>query len=274
MTPPIGATNVAPRISVVIPCFNAQPYLAEAIESALTQSRPPYEVIVQDGASTDGTLDVLRGMGSSVKWFSQPDSGQSEALNRAIQRSSGDVVGWLNADDAYLDGALECVAQAFVADPLVDMVFGDFQIVGGAGNVLRRYRSNPYSWHRIFARGNYIFSGATFFRRRILDRVGPFDTTLQCCMDLDYFLRLPEGLRSAHVALPVAVFRMHRMNKSTKLGWKFVAEALRVRLRHARHSRALQVLAYVIAVRHFGYQYTSRFRYSRAWSRIRGERAL
>src|SRR5713101_2181320 len=115
-----------PKISVVIPCFNARSTVEETLRSVLSQDAKAYEVIVQDGGSNDGTLEILHRYGGDISYVSEPDAGQSDALNRAIQRANGDIIGWLNADDIYTPGAFRLVADAFIQYPSADLVYGDF----------------------------------------------------------------------------------------------------------------------------------------------------
>jgi glycosyltransferase involved in cell wall biosynthesis len=103
-----------PLVSVLTPCFNSQAYLAECIESVLAQNYPHVEMIIQDGGSTDGTLEILRKYEGRVDWISEKDGGQSDGLNRALQRCRGDIIGVLNSDDAYLPHAASWAVEQFI----------------------------------------------------------------------------------------------------------------------------------------------------------------
>jgi len=262
-----GRRTEALRISVIVPSFNSGEYLRHALASALDQVPGPYEVVVQDGGSTDNTLDILRSFRERVAWVSAPDDGQSDALNKAVARTTGDVVLWLNADDMLLPGSLAAASAAFESDPDLGFAYGDFDIIGSTGEILRRYKSNQYSWTRTFAHGCYIFSGSLFVRKQALLAIGGFDATLRACMDLDLMLRLDAAGRSKHLGRTVGQLRMHGTNKSSTMRSHFFREALRIRSRYARHSprlwpmalRSTAVLAAGLA--------TSRFRYSSRWPR-------
>ena len=269
-----GASGTKPRVSVIIPSYNSGRYLRQAITSALDQVPCPDEVLVQDGGSTDRTLEILNSFGKSVAWTSAPDLGQSDALNKALSRATGDVILWLNADDVIVPGAIAAASAAFAADAGLAFAYGDFEIIDGADALVRSYRSSPYSWQRVYARGCYIFSGSLFVRRRSLIDIGAFDPTLRACMDFDLLLRLDGTGRSRHLGRTIGQFRMHRANKSSNMGVLFVREGFRVRRRYARGSPRLWLLA-LRAVIWFGLmEATARLRYSSRWFRHGGSKTL
>jgi glycosyltransferase involved in cell wall biosynthesis len=261
------------RISVVIPSFNSGRYLAAAIESALSQNPPPFEVIVQDGGSTDETLQVLRTFGNRVDWRTEPDSGQSDALNRAIRRSTGEAVVWLNADDLLLPGAFEAASAAFERRPDAQFVYGDFDMIGADGRRLRRYQSSDYAPRRVFVHGCYIFSGAIFYRRSLMDRIGPFDERLHACMDFDYLLRLGH-VPFVHINLPVASFRMSGAGKSSTIRSRFLKETHLIRWRTAGDSIYLRFLTLALDVWSIVALWTQPIRLTGAWSAVRQGKRL
>jgi glycosyltransferase involved in cell wall biosynthesis len=256
-----------PRISVLVPSYNSGAFLREALASVLDQDPRPYEVLVQDGGSADDTLDILRSFGERVAWVSAPDEGQSDALNRALARSTGDVVLWLNADDVLVPGAIAAAAAAFGSDRNLMFAYGDFDIIDSTGALVRTYRSSNYSWNRVFARGCYIFSGSLFIRRQALAEIGGFEASLSACMDLDLLLRLGATGRSMHVGRTIGQYRMHDETKSSTMGVIFLREALRVRLRHAGGSPRLWLIALGAAIWGALMRATYGLRYSRLWPR-------
>ena len=263
----------AARISVVVPSFNSGDYLRAALESALGQDPPPFEVIVQDGGSTDRSLDILRSLGDTVIWRSEPDRGQTDALNRAIARATGDILVWLNADDLLAPGAFAAVTRAFADHPEIEFAYGDFDMVRSDGSTFRRYRSSPYDPERVFIHGCYIFSGAIFYRRTLMERVGPFDEALHACMDFDYLLRLGP-VASAHVGSTVAKFRMSGAGKSTSMRSRFLREAHDVRWRRAGRSLRLRLLTLFLDLETAVSLWTQPLRLTRAWSTVRRGKRL
>src|SRR5687767_6820676 len=113
-----------PRLGIVTPSYNTARYLAPAVRSVLSQQGAEFDYLVMDGGSTDGTVDVLRSFGPALRWTSERDAGQSDAINKGFARVGGEVLGWLNADDLYEPGAFRAVAERFAADPSLAMVYG------------------------------------------------------------------------------------------------------------------------------------------------------
>jgi GT2 family glycosyltransferase len=266
--------GLPPTISVIIPAYNAGPYLRQALSSALEQVPPPYEVVVQDGGSSDQTLDILRSFGDRVAWESGHDGGQADALNKALARARGDVVIWLNADDLILPGALAAAVEAFSANPVLAFAYGDFDIIDGDGGLLRHYRSSSYSWSRVFARGCYIFSGSVFVRRKALLAVGGYDASLHACMDLDMLLRLDAAGPSRHLGRTIAQFRMHTSNKSSTMLAVFFREDFRVRRRYAGRSLRLWFVTLRVAAATAVMLPLQSLRYSSRWPRHGGSKTL
>src|ERR1700694_3043502 len=122
-----------PRITVVTPSFNQAAYLADAIESVLSQCYPDLEYLVLDGGSTDGSIDILRRYDSRLSWTTQADEGQSDAINKGFRRATGEIVTFLNSDDYYFPGALEAVARAFTDNPDAGVVYGRGRFVSETG---------------------------------------------------------------------------------------------------------------------------------------------
>jgi glycosyltransferase involved in cell wall biosynthesis len=215
-----SATN-EPSISIVTPSLNQAAFIAEALRSVNLQSYENCEHLVIDGMSTDGTIDLLRNvMPNEAKhrmlWTSEPDSGQSEALNKGFRKTTGEIVGWLNADDRYRPNCFQQVVRAFAENPEVDVIYGDYLVIDECGKALRIRREIEFSafillYHRVL----YIPTTATFFRRRIFEEENWLDERLQYAMDLDFFVRLSRrGYRFRHVPNILADFRLHPKSKS------------------------------------------------------------
>lgn len=255
------------RISVLVPSYNSAPFLRQALASALDQVPSPHELLVQDGGSTDETLDILRSFGDRVLWTSGPDGGQSDALNKALTRATGDVVIWLNADDMLCPGALAAATDAFSADSDLAFAYGHFDVIDAAGGLIRRFTSSTYSWERIFRKGCYIFSGSLFIRRQALNDVGRFDASLRACMDLDLMLRLNTAGKSVHLGRTIAQFRIHGAGKSSRMGLTFIREGFRVRHRYLGGSPRLWLHSVRLGLVESLIQFASPLRYSRLWPR-------
>jgi glycosyltransferase involved in cell wall biosynthesis len=232
-----------------MPSYNSGSFLREAIDSALVDTR--VELIIQDSLSKDGTCELLREYAGDprVLVIREEDSGQADALNRALSRASGDWIGWLNADDFYAERSILTVLDTIAAGAAggYSIVYGDYQLVDRTGRTLRTYRVGPWSWQRIFRRGCYMFSGATFIKREELERVSGLDGTLHFCMDFDLFLRLGTSVRALKLEESLGALRIHDGSKTFTKGQKFAGEALRVRRKYSqtRIAAAIGVLAYM-----------------------------
>jgi glycosyltransferase involved in cell wall biosynthesis len=148
------------KISIITPSFNQCRYIGQTMNSVLSQAgRFDLEWIVMDGGSTDGTVDLLKGIDDSrVSWVSEPDEGQSHAINKGLSRATGDVLAWLNSDDVYTPGALSHVADAFRDAPERQWLIGRCGIVDQNNRQIRRWisaykhrRMNRYTFRRSHA---------------------------------------------------------------------------------------------------------------------------
>lgn len=222
-----------PAISVVTPSFNSMPYIEEAIESVLAQGCAPVEHIVIDGGSTDGTLDVLRRY-PHLTWVSEPDEGQSDALNKGFRMAQGELVGWLNADDRYLPGCFEQVAAYHAAHPGADVIYGDYRWVDAAGQVQQVRRELDFDLFLLkYLHVLTIPTTTSFFRRQVFDAGHFLDTSYHYAMDYEFYLRLAlAGCRFEHIPALLADFRWHAGSKSTREASVQRAEHLQAQLTH------------------------------------------
>lgn len=194
--------------SILTPSYNYARFIGDAIESVRRQATTmQVDHIVQDGASDDGTIEVLRRF-DDVIWDSRPDSGQSDALNKALTQATGSVVGWLNADEFYLEDTLDSVSKAF-RDHDPDVVFGDSVFVDPEGKLLRLVPQHAFDEFILRNHGCYIPSCAFFVRRRVLE-TRPWDPLCRYIMDWDLYLNLAsKGARYHYLPRPLGAFRVH-----------------------------------------------------------------
>lgn len=206
----------APKISVVTPTFNGVTTLRETIESVRSQDYTNWEHIVIDGGSTDGTLDLLRQY-PHLKWVSEKDQGHYHAMNKGIERASGEVVGILNADDCYRPGTLAKVAEAFAKNPRWDGLFGDIVYVDGEGREIFRREEAAYDYDVLrFGSVCYIIHPTLFVKRSVYQRIGAYrhEKFLNCC-DVDFILRLGQsGCQIGHIPQLLANYRLHEHGQS------------------------------------------------------------
>jgi glycosyltransferase len=179
------------KISVITAVYNNRDTVAHALDSALVQDHPNVELIVIDGGSTDGTLQVLQGYADRLEVLvSEPDRGIYDALNKGIARASGEVVGFLHSDDLFADeSVLSRISSAF-ADPAVDAAYGDLLYVrkDDPSRVVRSWRADAFTPAKL-ARGWMPPHPTLYVRRSVYDQHGVFDTSYRIAADYDFVLR-------------------------------------------------------------------------------------
>jgi len=204
-----------PLVSILTPSFQQGRFLRDCLDSVARQTYPAIEHVIADGGSTDETLDVLAGAGAGVRWTSEPDRGQADAVNKAFARSTGEIVGWVNSDDGlFAVDTVERVVAAFVRHPEAAVVFGDVALVDEDGLIVRHSRSR---WP---ARGalplmSPISQPAAFVRRSALAAgEAPLRVDLQRLLDYELWLRLQgRGARFVHLPVVLAADRDHPQRK-------------------------------------------------------------
>jgi len=228
------------KISIITPSYNQAGFIERTIESVQSQEGNfQLEHIVVDGGSEDGTRDILRRYGSAIRWISEPDEGQADALNKGLAMATGEVIGWLNSDDLYEPGALSTVAELFAAHRKLQWIYGKVRIIDAQGREIRRWitlyknlRMRRYSYAKLLAE-NWISQMGVFWRRSAARQVGWFRKDLHYCMDYDYWLRLGERWCGRFVDRYLAAFRWYPQSKSGAGFARQFSEELAVARAHA-----------------------------------------
>lgn len=229
--------------SVVTPSLNQGEFIADCLRSVASQNGGTLtaEHIVVDACSTDGTVGILRET-PGIIWSSEPDRGQTDAINKGLGKARGEWLMWLNADDYLLPDALRRVADYVSQHPELDVVYGDCLFVDESGGVIREKKEGGFSFWKLLFYGCYIPSTATFFKRSIIQRGLLLDPAFKVCMDFDYFVRLAlGGARFGHLPELLAAFRWHGSNISTTFAERRRQERLLVQ-RTALASKGLNAL--------------------------------
>ena len=203
-----------PLISIVTPCYNAGSYLEECIESVLSQDYPNVEHIIQDGSSTDRTVRILKKYQQSkynnrIRIFSEKDSGQSDALNRAIQRSRGEIILVLNADDALMPYACSWAVENLKVNPKAAIIYGDMFIMDENSEIDSILTHDDFNFERLLCVELVPPAQAAFIRRDALKNVGWYaDATLDTCPDYEMWVRLTQKYPMKHVYGAVTKYRV------------------------------------------------------------------
>ncbi len=204
-------------VSILTPSYNQGRFIGDCIASVARQTYPASEHIVMDGGSTDHSLDVLRAHPHLI-WQSEKDRGQSHALNKAFARSSGEIIGWLNSDDAYADRrSIEAAVRIFETNPDVGLVFGHSIMVDAANKVLQVVWA-PGNAQRMLGLMTTYTQPSVFMRRNLLSE--PFvREDLQFVMDRDLWVRLNNRTRFAHSGIISGIDRHHGARKVESDGY-------------------------------------------------------
>lgn len=177
------------KISIVMPSFNQAMYIERSLRSIIDQNYKKIQLIIVDGGSTDGTLDIIKKYRDKIDIFiSEPDGGQSDALNKGFKVASGDIYGWLNTDDLYCPGAFSKAVSIFKAKKEISVVYGDWLTIDVEDQVITREYAFDFNLNHFKYEGFHLNSQAMFWRKSAHERFGKFDLGLYNTMDYQMIL--------------------------------------------------------------------------------------
>jgi glycosyltransferase involved in cell wall biosynthesis len=207
-----------PLVSVVIPVYNQERYIAEAVESVLGQTYPQVELVVVDDGSTDRTAGILAGYAPRLVYIRQDNSGAAIALNRGIEAAKGEYVGWLSSDDVYMPTKVERQVEHFAAHPDVRLTYTDFNVIDATGRINRIVRCPYYEDRKLFIRqlilGNFINGSSVIACKEALIETGLFDPEMTYHADANMWLRMLKHYEFGHVGDVLLNYRWHAANAS------------------------------------------------------------
>jgi glycosyltransferase involved in cell wall biosynthesis len=231
-------------VSIVTPSDNQARFIEETIHSVLDQDYPRIEYIIVDGGSTDGSVDIIRRYAErGVKdgqrppenriawWVSEPDRGQTDAINIGFAHATGEILAWLNSDDTYLPGAISEAVAFLQEHPEAGMVYGDANLTDGDGRVLGRFPARQTDYRRLRRGFVHIPQQASFFRATLWQQVGPLDPTFYYAMDYDLWVRLAKLAPLCYRSRLWANFRLHGEGKTLNNDDRCYPEMVRVHWR-------------------------------------------
>ena len=255
------------KFSIVTPSYNQAQYIPKTIESVLSQTGDfEIEYFVMDGGSTDGSVEIIKHYADQVAagtwpkqcanitltWVSQKDKGQSDAINQGLHRASGDFCSYINSDDLYPPNTFAQVVKAFKQHPTAHFIYGDGEVIDKNGNLQWEWLSRPYN-HRVMTSyhflwndfTNYIIQQATFWQRRVADKIGYFDETFHYAMDVEYWIRAGHyGLKLQHIRHKLGQFRLIQGTKSLSSPTIFWEDYLEIYRRYRGERKMAIFFAY------------------------------
>jgi len=234
-----------PKITIITPSYNSCKYIEKTINSVLNQNYPNLEYLIFDGGSTDGTIDIVKKYKNNLKWVSENDKGQSDAINKGLLSASGEILSWINSNDIYLPGAFNFVVQYFIDNPDIGFVFGKAKFISEDDNFLVDYNDggsikdylemneqfNGHFYKLLNENCGWIPQQSAFWRKKIIEDVGLINTELHYAMDYEYWLRIGLVCKINFINEYIGGFRIHD-NSKTNNARKQWAEILKINYKY------------------------------------------
>lgn len=239
----LSRVPTCPRISIITPSYNQAEFIERTILSVLNQNYPNLELIIIDGGSSDGTVQIIKRYAKYTSfWVSEPDRGQADALNKGIAKATGEIIGWQNADDIYFPGALHSVADAFERHPGLALLSGNIASIDSEGSVLKVSKYVRPTFYSLAYEGFVLSSQACFWRRSVHQVEGYFDTSLDMAMDYDFWLRVLRYSQSSNLPQFLGAFRIHKNAKTSRSPEKARLEVSKIRAKYGFDERTFRFL--------------------------------
>lgn len=248
--------TIYPKLSIILPVFNGEQYIEKSIQSIINQKYPNLELIVVDGGSYDNTLNILNDYKDVISIFiSEKDFGLYHALNKGILASTGSYIGWINADDLYLDNALLTVGEALAKNETIDLLYGEGERIDAKGCSFGLNGAIPYNKSILLNKYDYIPSQACFFKKAALAQVGLFDTSFKWAGDWDLWKRfsIQDNIKIVFLNQILGAWRLHREtlsygggSKEYMLKFRETYKSLKKHKTHFLTTSELKLIPYII----------------------------
>lgn len=217
-----------PLVSIITPSYNQARFLEATLQSVLRQRYSNLEYLVVDGASTDGSVDIIKRYADRLAWWvSEPDKGQADAINKGFRRASGEIVAWLNSDDLYLPDAISEAVAVFQTHPEASLIFGDAVSADAEGRLLNHLPAGDLSLPDLL-RFKIITQPAVFMRRAVLEKVNYLDPSYHFFLDHHLWIRMAREAEIVHHGRTWAVSRYHKEAKNVYMADQCGEEAYRI----------------------------------------------
>jgi glycosyltransferase involved in cell wall biosynthesis len=222
-----------PLVSIVTPSYNQASYLEATIRSVLEQDYPSLEYIIIDGGSSDGSVEIIRKYSDRLSyWISEPDMGQTDAINKGFAQAKGEILAWLNSDDIYYPDAISEAVEFLQSHREIGMVYGDADYIDSEGMVIGQFPARQTSYKQLRRGYVHIPQQAAFFRSRLWEMASPLDPSFYFAMDYDLWVRMSEFSQIRYLPRRWAAFRLHQDAKSVAAAKYCWPEMIRVHRRN------------------------------------------
>lgn len=234
-----------PLVSIITPSFNQGRFIQATIKSVLSQDYPHIEYIIMDGGSQDETASIVASYADQLTWISEPDRGQTHAINKGFRLARGAIVSWLNSDDMILPGAVSRAVHAFERQPELGAVYGEGYLIDIRGTIRGRFpHTEPFNLWKLVYLSDYLLQQAVYFRKTALDAVGDLDEELQWSMDWDILIRLGKRFPMHYIPAYMGAIREYSDTKTGSGGLPRWREITRLLRRHGQLRYPPGVLLY------------------------------
>ena len=210
-----------PKISIVMPSYNQVKYIERSILSVLNQNYPNFELIIIDGGSNDGTVDIIKKYNDKIHfWSSEKDKGQSDALNKGFKNCSGEFYGWLNSDDIYLPDTFEILGHLFKKKLYKKIIYGDWLFINNKDEVIEYYHAFDFNLNHFKYEGFHLNAQSMFWHKSVHERFTGFQIDLHNTMDYQMILEfgINEGQKTfMRIPKTLGAFRRYEGQKTSKM---------------------------------------------------------
>jgi glycosyltransferase involved in cell wall biosynthesis len=238
--------NKLPKISIVTPSYNQGQFIERTIKSVLDQKYSNLEYIVVDGGSNDNTIKILKKYSSKLRWVSEKDKGQTDAINKGIRMSTGEIISYLNSDDVYEPGSFKIIADYFINNPEAMLVYGKGKHIDKGDEFIEDYPSKPTDYLGLHPTCS-ICQPTAFWKRELIEEIGYFDMSLKYAMDYDYWIRTSMKYPLNYIYKYLGSTRFYKETKTSGQRSKVHREIIEVQKRYYSRVHANWILALVHA---------------------------
>lgn len=215
------------KFSIITPSYNQGQYIEDTIKSVLNQNYDNFEHIIIDGGSTDNTIEILKKY-KHLKWVSEKDNGQTDAINRGFNLATGDIITWINSDDYYEENVFNDIANYFEKNENCLFLYGNQTYVDVKKNILIELDKHNLSLKNLLENPNIIRQSSSFFHKKLISQIGLLDTKFNLVMDFDYFVRIGSIAKFHYINKNLSYYRWYSDTKTNANLKKQVIEIYKV----------------------------------------------